>query len=155
MQNLTPWELPISKGGPLFFQGLKTGCQDEGGQFFHSSWTLRTVPEMALREGGRPEDQGAQVSTKIAAVLRAIPPQKQRATGCHEGAVQGTRLLWATGHPSAIHIQSHTMSIIGGCHVCPCAWLVATVASHNGGFLHTVGAKGEEEASVSPSYVLP
>lgn len=116
---------------------------------------LRTVLEVALWEGGRPEDQCTQVSTKIVAILRAIPPQKQRATRRHEGAVQGTRLLWTTSHPSAIHIQGHTLSIISGCHVCPYAWLVATVASHNGGFLHPVGAKGEEEASVSPSHVLP
>lgn len=95
------------------------------------------------------------MSTEVVPVLRAIPREEHRAARRHEGAVQGTRLVQATSHLSAVHIQGHTPSIVSGRHVCPCARLVATVANHSGGFPHAVGTKGEEEASIAPFRVLP
>lgn len=76
-------------------------------------------------------------------------------TRCHEGAVQGTRLMSITSHLSAIHIQGHALSIVSGCQMCPLARLVATVAHHSGGFLHSVGAKRGRRRSISSSHILP
>lgn len=77
-----------------------------------------------------------------------VPSQQQRATGGHEGTVEGSLLPAGTADPHPIDVEGHPLPIVAGGQVCPCLRAVAVVGGHLGGSGCPVCAEGEEEAGV-------